>query len=266
MAATIASGNSGAINTIGSCAEWTITDQTQVPEGVSSSTKAAPVAVPGNTDWLLKFRTYGKVPLVYPGSTLTFVGYTGTGSWSGNAIIEKARLTAQIAESGILVWDIEAGGSGVLTPGATTVTDATSPTKYSSALCKAQWAGSDINGLQGYTLELSRQAKTYAQGGAIYRLANSGINRAAFTLDLREADPTVVMRSGAMEILKLFVDGSTFFQLGYGVMGPTEHNVPIETGDIVPVRHNGTWSGWKNIAGTMTKGSILKPDTTTWWT
>lgn len=275
MAATIISGISGAVsiagNTTGAStiADWSITPGKQSPEASASNTGGAPVVVIGNEDWQGKMKTYGKVPVAFPGDSISFVGYNGQGSFAGTALVTSATLTVDIASGAHLTWDIQFVGNSTVTRGSTVVADATAPAMFTSAVCKVQWSATlagtfaDIAGVQRFTLTLTRDPKTYAQSQIIKRVA--GKYGVSASIDLDEADPSVQLAAGDISVYKLFVDATTFFKVGYFEVDNPEQNVQIESGEIVGYRMPLKWTSFKDIAGNMTRGVVTKPDTTNWW-
>lgn len=260
-------GTAGAINGLAGIANWTITPNQQMAQAIASNTSAGPHKVGGNKDWMLKGRAYGKVPPVLPGAAVSFIGWTGTGGnrWTASAVCESVRLNCPIAQGAPLSWDITLGGNGQLSRASgAAVTDASTPVIVSASPCKVSWGGSDMAKVQGYSFELSVGLKTYADGGYIKRLSNS-IYAASFNVDQLEGDPTLAIVEGDFQVVNFYVDATTYWQFSYGVVEECEQDVPIETGDIVPYRVRGSWSGWKIITGTSTKGTIIKPDTTVLW-
>ncbi len=265
----VLSGESGVINGISTVAEWTITPQKTAASGRASNTGGAPIVVTGVDEWSLRFRSYGKQPPQYPGTSFAFVGNTGGGSWSGTAVVKSARLTVDIAGGGYLAWDIECGSASALTPGATSATDSASPQMFVGSVCKVQrdplsGTFADIPLVQQYTLELSRGTPQYVESG-IRKTIAGGVYNCSFTIDQREADPAAVILPGDLAKYKFFVDGSTFFEVWYGRVTNTEHNVPIESGEVIPYRITGTWSAFDDTAPTRTRGKILRPGSGNFW-
>ena len=147
----------------------------------------------------------------------------------------------------------------------TAITDAAAPIIVSAAPCLFKWAGSTLNNVQQYTLELSKALKTYAPGGSIIQRISSGIVTAGFTIDQMEGDVTAALVEGDTQIALFYVDATTYWSMTYGVIESSEQNVQIETGEIVPLRYTGTFSGWKTVTGAGVRGAILKPGGATFW-
>ena len=263
MAHTVLSGKSGAVNGIASCAEWSIARKKTMANGRASGSTPAPIVIAGNEDWSGRMRCYGKIPPVFPGDALAFVGQTGGGSVSASAVVGRVRGRFPVKEGGYIAWDIEFAGNGAVTTGSTSVTDAALPQMYSATPCKVNFAGSDLDGVQAFELELSCELKDYVESQVIKRKA--GNFDASASIDLVEGDPATALAPGTIDQAKFYVDASTFFDVKYMIATESEQNVPIETGDLVALRIPMMWSGWKDIAGTRTPGYFKKPDTTAWW-
>lgn len=250
---SIISGISGAVNGISTCAEWSITPGKQLVESSASNTAGAKNQTVGNEDWKGRMRCYGKEPPVYPGASLSFVGQTGAGSYAGSALVASCRGNFPISSGGPISWDIDFEGISAITRGVTAVTDATSPAIFTAAACKVQRAGTDVPGVQSFTLELTCKLPTYVNAQVIKRVAG-GLG-CSFSVDQVEADPAAQIAAGDIAIYKLFVDASTFYQISYGVLGEPDQNVPIESGEIVAYRLPFKFS----LYSTTTRGGVLKP-------
>lgn len=259
----VLSGESGRINGLSTIAEWTVTPQKSAASGRASNTGGAPIVVTGVDEWSLRFRAYGKEPPVYPGASLSFIGNTGGGSWSGTAVCKSARLTADIAGGGYLTWDCECGSASALTPGASAATDTSSPAMFTAT--SLQVTRDPLSGsftalplIQQFSLELRRGTPQYVESG-IRKTIAGGTYDCSFTLDQREADPASVILPGDLAKYRFYVDATTYYEVWYGRITNTEHNVPIESGEVIPYRLTGTWSGFDDTSPTRTRGKIVKP-------
>jgi len=257
--------NSGAVNGFTSIRNIKITPLVQIASGMASNTNSAPVKKAGNADWSATMDYYGKIPPAFPGDAVSFVAQTGGGSWTGTGICQSIKVTAPIESGGYLGGSLTVQGNGALTTGATSVTDSTSPAMYIATSCKANFGGSDVAGVKEWTLDLAIDLKTYVQSGVVMRVGSNGNKTATASLTLNEGVPATLIQPGTIDILKLYVDSTTFYELRYCIVPNPEQSVPIEAGDLVSATIPLEWSGWKDITGTPTRGKIDKPGAVSWW-
>ena len=256
-------GTSGRINGFSTVRSFTLNDIVTEAEGRASNTGGGPVVDGGNTDWTVELEYYGKIPPAFPGDAVSFVGHTGAGSYSGAGICGAITLNAPIESGGYLGGTMTIGGNGALTRGSTAASDSSLPEMYTASACLAKWAGSTLAGVKSWSLNLARELQTYVESGVTKRLAGNWNYSAS--IELNEGTPATLIVPGAKEILLLYVDATTYFDIRYMHCNPNRTNVPSEAGGIVNNAYQFKWSSFKRITGTQTRGTIIKPDTTAWW-
>lgn len=259
----VISGTSGRINGLSTVRSFTINDIVTEAEGRASNTGGGPVVEGGNTDWTCELEYYGKVPPAFPGDSVTFVGHTGAGSWAGTGIVGSITLNAPIESGGYLGGTMTIGGNSALTKGSSAASDSSLPEMDTATSCLAKWAGNTIAGVKSWSLTLARDLQTYVDTGVTKRVAANW--NCSASIELNEGTPATLIVPGTREILLLYVDATTFFDLRYMHCNPIRGNVPIEAGTIVTGAYSFKWSAFKRITGTQTRGTIIKPDTTVWW-
>lgn len=114
---------------------WTVAETQATQSYAASNTKGGMGRKRGVKDWAGGFSQYGGVPLVMPGETLAFKGYTapdddvsGDGkTYGGNVLIDQIVVGWNWETGGLITTDYTFSGDGALEKTTETLTDATDP-------------------------------------------------------------------------------------------------------------------------------------------
>jgi hypothetical protein len=129
------SGQFGVVNGIPSVRNWTINDNGTLARFVNSATANGHGSKKGVENWNGGYGAHGAVPANFPGSKVTFLGYTApmddvsgsTGeSYGGTVIVDALGISWNWASGDVLAHQIGFSGDLILThtTGATAITDA----------------------------------------------------------------------------------------------------------------------------------------------
>lgn len=257
------SGKNAAVNGQSTARGWKINSTANLQSPIAKNSGGYPVTMPGPKDWKGSFDFYGLVPSVYPGTSFTFTGDTGApGSYSGTAIVESWTLNINQETGETISGTVTFGGSGALTPGTTSVTDATSPDMNSPIDLPYHWDGAARTGYRSSTLVLSCDLKAImpeSSNGWMTRLA--GNLSASGSWQEYEALPAALPVQNDIAIVKMYVTASTFWEIKYGRISSVDIDPNAESGDVVSATIAWTFSGWSST----TQGYIKKPSTVALW-
>lgn len=272
-------------NTIGGVRSWSINPTATNPKGTPSNAGMMQVTLPNQvTDWTMTCDFYDNdIPCV-PGTTYTFVGYNGSTRASGSVICESVDISCDIEGGGIISGTATFGGNGALTlatGSAPTVGTGSALTMYGGVGCKARWqpivsgttgTDADIPDVRSWNLNLACALASYnssSAGGVTARTA--GNLSASASIDIYQGALEYLSASatrctpGNVGILKLYVSSSLFFGLSYAVVSANTASVQIEQGTNNSIQIPFDFSGWTNVSGTLTRGALVLPDTTNFW-
>lgn len=268
----VISGKRAVMDGVGSLRNWKVsrTDDVQTP--LASSTDGMPFAQSGNQDWTGTAEFYGHTPPYMPGDSFTFQGNpdtAGTKLWTGAALVRSINVIIDIEAASIISGTLTFEGNGALTNSTGTISDATSPAMYSAKALKGTWAGSDIAQLRRMEFTLECDLQRYASGGTsgtagfFKRVAGNLRGNGQFTT--YEATPDLVLAYGTIDVLRYYVTSTTYWSFSYALLASNDPNADVEGGTIPGQTYPWVYSGWKDITGTITQGSIVKPSTSAWW-
>jgi len=268
----VTSGLGGAVNGIDTVRRWSVTESDAGPEFVASNSDGMQGSIAGNKDWTGQVEVYGYAPAFLPGEALTFAGWNGTSRATGDALVQAVALNCDIEGGGLLSHTLQIAGNGALTKNTSSVSDATVPGAYSSLGCKASFdsAGgssyTDIADVRTWSLNLACALQPYVSSdtaGIVKRKAGplSGTASVSVYQDTVGSLPTV----GTIGSLRLYVSASAYYQLLYARVVSIDPAADVEGGGLNAATIQYAYTGFKRITGTMTKGSITKPDTTVYW-
>jgi len=274
-----------ASNTIGGVTSWTINTTSTNPKGTPSNAGGMQVVLPNQvTDWTLSYDFYGRELPALPGTTYTFVGYNGDRRASGSVMCESVDINVDIEGGGIISGSATFGAVGALTladGAAPTVGTGSVLTMFGGNGCKARWqpivsgtAGTeaDIPDVRSWNLNIACALASYNSSSVAGVTSRTRGNlSASASIDVYQGDIEYFsttgtrMLAGDYGVLKLYVSSTLFFGLNYAVVSDKTVPVQIEQGSNNSVQINYDYSGWANVSGTMTRGSLVRPDTTNFW-
>lgn len=284
----------GGSNTIGGMTRWNISTTVKQPTGTPANAGNMQVVLTGGpTDFTGSFDFYGKEMPALPGTGYSFVGYNGYSSGGGGTarnatasiLCTSMNLTCDVENGGVLSGSCGFGANGALTLTGTgtipTVGTGSALTTYGGTGCKANWkpypggviqAAADLAGLRSWNLQIECKDAPYVtadDAGVTKRTAGNYSARAS--VSLYQADVGVLsatatkLLAGIGGVLKLYVNSTEFFGLSYAVSSGPQFGPEAEAGNNNEVTIGFDYSGWMDIAGTLTRGSLLRPDTTAFW-
>lgn len=270
MAQTVLSGKSGALQLLAvptlqdTLRDWRIAPGGTVNTYVASNTDGMQGQVDGNDDWTLSANFYGHTPVAFPGSAVAVKAYTGTDSYSGTGIVDSFTLNVDVEGGGIVTGSIQVSSNGALSSAQSgAVTDSSDPNPPSAIGLKIAWGDTPADrNIRRYSFTITSDNKTYvdsATAGVVKRVA--GTLSASGSWDEYESGTGVHVAKGTMEMLRCYVTSSAYYEFKYALITGLDNAVNVESGDIVGVTHNWAFSGFKG----GTKGQLLKPDTTAFW-
>jgi hypothetical protein len=281
---SVVNGINGSISlggtTVSTLTDWRINYTAANVSRTASNTGGFPITLKGVTDWTLAAQVADKTLPATPGTSYAFVGYNGAERVTGTVICQDFSLECDIEGGGILSATSNFGGSGALTfPGTLTVlTDSSAPRVYSAIGAKATWtpivggtAGTeaDIPDVRTWSLSLTCDVQPYnssTAGGVTTRVAG-GKKMGSATLDFYQSALSYLSAAGtsivpgAYGILKLYVNATEFYQLSYVVVGDNGNiGAGAEAATLNNVTLSFMYTSFTNVSGTMTRGTILLPD------
>ncbi len=268
---------------VGSTQKWSITYSEASTEYGASSTKQGMVRIAGNKDWSGVYTALGGLPAIKMGDIFQFLGSidgtNGVESDAAGAIVDDVKIVWDIEGGGKITHEVTFSANGSLTLGAVTdVPDTTLPPVILSSIIAVPLQQSDALAVPSYSavvairtmeLTLSSTNQEYndsSTGGDTKRV--KGMFDAQFTYTLYEADPALLFVPGTVKMLKAFIDGSLFWDLQFMRFGEISNlEADQESGALIGPSQVCNFSGFVNIAGTMTEGVIKSPESSpvTWW-
>lgn len=268
----VTSGLGGAVNGFDTVRGWRVVESDAGPEFVASNSDGMQASLAGNKDWTGSIELYGYAPAFLPGEALTFAGWNGTSRATGDALVESVALNCDIEAGGVINHTLQIAGNGALSKNTTSVTDSGVPSAYTSIGCKASFdaAGgssyTDIDDVRTWSLNIACSLQPYVSSGTagvVKRTA--GPLSGTASLSVYQGTVGSLPSVGTIGSLRLYVSATAYYQLLYARVMSIEPAADIEGGGNNGATIQYAYSGFKRIAGTMTKGSITKPDTTVYW-
>ncbi len=267
---SIVTGLSGVFLGQGTVRSFNVRELREAIEWSASGAAGIKSQIAGNKDWNGSASMYGYVPAVMPGAGFTFKGQTDSAStgkaWTGTAIMDTLSVTCNTEAAQPLECSIGFSGNGDVSTTTTVITDATAPSVYSSISCGADFAGTAIKDVRSWTMNIASDNKRYASSETAGQyLRKAGNKSGTVTVTNYQADVTDVLVPGVIDVLKLYVTSTLFWQLSYCQLEDWDTVVDIETGDITGVSYSFKYSAFKLITGTWTQGTIINPATTAYY-
>lgn len=300
MAAT--SGKTGLVSVNGTSAlstirNWKLNPTTTLAEGVASNSGGQEFHVAGVTDFSGSFEFYGINPLdlVVPGTA--YVGYfqTSDDEASGGIIIDSITATCDIEGGGLVSGTANFSSIGsstavytanntALTYSAslTSLTNTSTPAAYGGKVGKVAWAPivggtlqsiADIPNVRNWTMTLTSQNQAFSSsstGGVMKRVA--GVKRGTtMSLGMYEGaiqtfDVTgTKMIPGTTGKLRLYVTASLYWLFEFATIRSVPFDNNMEAGALTSNTIDFAYTGFAEISGTLTRGTITQPDGNAYW-
>ena len=278
---SVISGKRAVMAGVGSLRNWKVNRSITIPSPRGSSTAGMPACLVGNKDWTGSAEFYGYIPTNLPGAGFTFTAApdnTAASSgnpaiWTGTAIVSSLTVVIDIEAANPISGTIQFEGNGELTASTNgaALSDATSPAIYPSKGMKGTLAGADITNVRRMEFTLTCKNETYVTGGDS---GTSGIVKrvpgnydASGNFTVYDGAPSTALAYGTIDILRYYVTASYYWAFSYVVLESNNPEADREGGTIPGLTYPWKYTGWKDIAGTWTQGSIsnVAGSTTTWW-
>ena len=271
---SVISGKRAVMAGVGSLRNWKAQRSITIPAPRGSSTAGMPACLVGNKDWSGSAEFYGYIPTNLPGASFTFQGNPDTGNtgiWTGTAIVSSLTVVIDIEAAQPISGTIQFEGNGELTASTATISDATTPAIYPSKGMKGTLAGSDIVNVRRMEFTLTCKNETYVTGGdsgtsgIVKRVPGNFDASGSFTV--YDGAPSTALAYGTIDVLRYYVTASYYWAFSYVVLESNNPEADREGGTIPGLTYPWRYTGWKDITGTWTQGSIsnVAGSTTTWW-
>ena len=279
---SVISGFGGAVDTINTVREWSVSSTADIQRYVASGSKKGSSRLAGNKDWSGSYTAYGAIPVKKPGDSFTFTGsLDGTNGVTGTAMVDEVVITWDIEAGGIISHEVSFSSNGALTLGAAAATDATVPdpptaigTKIDESDPLVTPSFSEIPDIRTITLTLTRNNQAYVSSGTA-----GETKRVMGPLDMTvsfsryEGDPANLIAVNTVKHLKLFVDTSdaveanwTYWELKWVRFGEaSDVNCDVEDGALVGATQNASMEGFTEDDASVKEGVIIDPNDVTWW-
>lgn len=272
------SGKFATVNGMSTVRNWTIVDDITNPKYTASNTLGGTGRQSGVQSWNGSFAFYGGLPLVLPGESFAFLGYTapdddisGVGMrGSGNAVVDSVVVTYNWSNGDIISSVANFTGDLDLTwLAGVQVVDATVPNVPS--VCGAKIETSDDGAAFTVLPNVTQAVLTISAANQKY--VNSSTNcwtgvkpgPIDFTLAITREDNLInTLAKGANKVIKLWNSGTAldFWLLKWAkVKGFTGITANAETGEII--KHTVTLEKNGFVGGVV--GEISLPGDVAFW-
>lgn len=273
-------GKDGMVNGADTVRLWRIEPLSPGGPYAGSDAAGAMDRIDGWKDWKGQYAAYGHTPSSMPGTALSFVGsIDGSVGVYGTAIVEAVTIDIEIPQDEEqpptpINHIVEFKANGTLSRGAAVAADADVPNVPNPKELKVEYATPAA--VQSYTtlssvyrarLRIACRNPLYRPGagsGLTYRLA--GNIDASLQMEMYESAATNLPTEGNNYGIKIYVTSTLFWYIDWMKLeGITPFEVPIETRKLVYANLDWALKSTHLIGVTPTRGSIKKPNTTTWW-
>lgn len=265
-------GKFGVVNGQSTVRDWSVNDIQTPAVARASNTKNAPVRKQGVHDWSGSFNAFGAIPVVMPGESFSFSGYTapdndvsGNGEvGAGTALVDSVVITWNWGSSEIVGYVVNFSGHLALTWSSSSHSDLSTPDTPPVCGTKVQVDPGggyvDLPNLTQAVLTLSATNPTYVNsstivGGVCWTGRKAG--PIDWTLALTQQDTQRV--SGPFSIgddlkFKIFSDATNFWDLWWGhIRDFTGLQVNRETGAVIQRTVNVDWNSYNGGYGRVRK-------------
>jgi hypothetical protein len=270
---------------VATCRNWNINPTNAVVAGAASNTGGAEFNLRGVSDFSGTFELYGPSALgiVVPGTAYVFYGQGGDEVQAG-IIIDSVTTTCDIEGGGVLSASVAfssigsstavytANNNALLYQSATSVTNTSLPSIQSGIGCKAAWGPvtqsmADLPAVRNWSLTLTCNNVSFSHsgaGGVTKRVrgrksasASVQFYEGAFgTFDVAATN----YQQGTVGELRLYTDATLYWQVKWGVVTASPIDVPIEDPGMISNQMDFAWTAFTDISGTMTRGTIVDPN------
>jgi len=236
--------------------------------------------IAGWKDWVGQYAAYGHTPAVMPGDAFAFLGsIDGSVGCSGTAIVEVVRVEIEIPQDEEtpptpINHTVQFKANGTLNRGAAVAADETVPNPPNPKDLKIQYATpaavpswTTLCSVYRAALTLSKRNPIYRPGcnsGQTFRL--EGNLDAQLEFEVYDSAMTNLPDEGSPYGVRIYVTSTLFWEINWMLLeeiAPFE--VPIETRKLVNAKLQWALRSTTLISAVATRGTIKKPDTTTWW-
>lgn len=260
----VRTGINGAIDGIPCLQRFTILHEAP-PESVDAGcTDGGPSLSKTNEDWLGIAVATGSQPSRMPGATFAFSGYDGADLLAGNAIMDWIKIIWEVEEANRLYHQLQFSGTGQLSAGAGSETDAGTPNPVSARGMGVKIDGTLFN-IRKAELKIWTGNASYNDTGTNgYTGRAVGNHFATFKiLAYLDSFATMPARGSFKQLLFQTVAGAgdVGWKLDYGYISKAQPTVSIRSDEngvsrLNAVEIEGHWSAWY---GTI-QGTIVAPD------
>jgi len=267
--------------------DWDINPSNAVVAGAASNSGGAQFNLRGVSDFSGSFNIYGPscLGVVVPGTAYILYGQTGGGGEvKGGIIIDSAQITCDIEAGGILSAAVNFSSIGSSTAvytadnaalayqAATSLTNTTTPTIQSSLGCKAMWGPvgqsvADVPAVRSWNLTLTseNQSLSHSGAGGVTKRVR-GLKSAAASIQFYEGaladfdEAATNYQQGTAGVLRLHTDATLYWLMNWGIVTTSPISTPIESAGMVTTQMDFAWTAYTDISGTITKGTIVDPN------
>lgn len=263
MAADIISGKGGAVQGE-ECVRLWATRRISLPGmAICSASDGSIIRGPGIADWQGVYAGYGVQPTRLPGKLFQFIGSTrdgkGASSIVDGAIVSQTNIDWDIEGNKFIEWtNFFEAATGALTYGAAAATDTSTPNPTHSRDATLSLTGcTELRKMQLTLLSRNEKAVTANTDGRTERVA--GVQDARFTAKIYTKDANFPTEEAIEETL-FGVGGGLFWTLKWMMITLTAPLLPLG-GGLFEAEIAGEFTAYTG----GTKGNIIAPDGTEWW-
>lgn len=271
---------------VSSIRDWSINPTNAVVAGAASNSGGAEFNVRGVSDFTGTFNLYGAscLGIVVPGTAYVLYGQTGGGEVMGGIIVDSIVTTCDIEGGGLLsaVVNFSSIGSSTAVYTAnnnaltfqaqTSLSNTSTPDLHSGIGCSAAWGpvGESVASVPAvrswtHTLTCNNVRHSHSGAGGVTKRVR-GRKSASMSLqfyegavaDFDEAATSFV--PGTAGELRLYANADDYWQFKWGVITASPISTPIEEPGMVSNQLDFAWTAYTDIEGTMTKGTIVDPN------
>lgn len=273
------SGKFGRINGKGAVGEWTINDNLTFDKNRASNLRGGTQSIAGVKSWGGSYNAQGGQPGVMPGESFSFAGFTapddGTSDddglgYSGTAYVASVVVTWDWATGVPLKHTVNFAGHLALTETTANVGDTTTAAYAPVQVCSInKWADptlTPITNVKTAVLTITNALQAYANSSTVvsnvlWTGQTPGPTDATLSLTRDDNERTLLV-PGTSYYMRLYTSATAFWDLEW--MTPENYTgivVSPQSGAIIGHTVN---MGMVALSGGAL-GSIVLPDTTTYW-
>lgn len=273
------SGMWGVINGQSTVRNWSLNTTSSPFAYKASNTAGGTARVDGTKDWNGSFNQLGAIPLLMPGDSFAFAGYTAPdddvlGSngtcYSGTAIVDQVVCSWNWGASEALNIAVNFSANGVISSASSIYSDATAPQEYTICGTKIEYGDSgsetELENVAAATLTFSA-----ANQGSVNSSSSCYMQRRPGPIDWTAAitleDNTQPITLGTSERFLFYIDDTYYWELQWGLIRDYSNlTVNRETGAIIRQTMNVDMDGIKSgVQGTITLPGTSSGAGEEWW-